>query len=207
MKLSTLKSDDPRLRTVCAALTPAQLRAKEQQTEIDGLLQYVGVRGNKAVPGEVQDVAIQSVVGLSANQVGLMKQICIVDLSIGRKGYYDLHVLVNPKIVWRSKSTIAKNEGCVNFTTIRGITKRSRTVKIEALDRSGNEVALKLTGWPAVLLQHEIDHLNGHLFIDRLPDPTVADLVVPGEYQKYRKQSSTWKTKIDVSAIIKPDKA
>ena len=205
MTLHPLNENDPRLRTTCVVLTRPQLRLKSQQTEIDELLAFVQGTGNKAVPGTKADKNRQSVVGLSANQVGLMKQVCIVDLSIGRKGYFDLRVLINPTIVWRSKAEVAKNEGCVNFPTTRGFTLRSRTVKVEALDRSGNEIILKLTGWPAVLLQHEVDHLNGHLFIDRLKDPTQADLVESGEYQSYRNSIVDWRKKIDVSARARLD--
>jgi len=204
MKIAVLTEDDPRLRQVCAPLSRRELHLKEQQIEIDGLLDYVYGRGNKGV-GEAQDKSSQSVVGLSANQVGVMKQIAIVDLSIGCKGYHDLHILINPRIVWRSKSVVSKNEGCVNFPTIRGTTKRSATVKVEALDRSGNEITLKVTGWAAVLLQHEVDHLNGHLFIDRLLDPTEADLVEAGEYINYRKQMKTWTIKTDVSGRVISD--
>jgi peptide deformylase len=113
-----------------------------------------------------------------------------------------LHVLVNPKIVWRSKTTIEKHEGCVNFPAIWGKTRRSGTVRVEALDRSGNVITLKVTGWVAVLLQHEIDHVNGRLFIDRLIDPARADLVRAGEFQNYRKQKSAWTAKIDVSGRV-----
>jgi peptide deformylase len=201
MQFIALKQHDDRLRQTCAFLKPKDLRTREQQVEIGGLLDFVYGRGNKGVGGP-QDKDAQSVVGLSANQVGLMKQICVVDLSIGRKGYHDLHVLVNPKIVWRSKAVVNKNEGCVNFPTIRGITERARSVKVEALDRSGNELSFKLTGWPAVLLQHEIDHLNGHLFVDRLVDPTQADLVEEGEYKNYRKQKNAWPVKIDVTGLV-----
>ena len=74
---------------------------------------------------------------------------------------------------------------------------------MEAWDRSGNEIALKLRGWPAVLLQHEVDHLNGRLFIDRLADPKFADLVRPNEYDAYRKQKDEWLSKIDVSGMIR----
>lgn len=201
MILVPLAQDDPRLRRGCVELTRAQLRLKEQQTEIDALLDYVYGKGNKTVPGAARDRGRPGTVGLSANQVGVMKQISVVDLSIGRRGYFDLHVLVNPQIVWQSKATIAKPEGCVNFPTIWGVTRRSRTVRVEALDRSGNELALKVTGWAAVLLQHEIDHLNGHLFIDRLVDPTRADLVKAGEYAQYRKHKAAWEHTIDVSGF------
>jgi peptide deformylase len=111
-------------------------------------------------------------------------------------------VLVNPRIVWRSKTTVEKAEGCVNFTTIWGKTRRSNTVKVEAWDRSGNEIALKVTGWPAALLQHEVDHLNGRLFIDRLVDPTAADLVEVHEYDAYRKDKGEWTKKVDVTKRV-----
>jgi peptide deformylase len=201
MQFIPLKEHDDRLRQQCAFLTPKELRTREQQVEIDGVLDFVHGKGNKGVGGP-QDKNAQSVVGLSANQVGLMKQICVVDLAIGRKGYHDLHVLINPRIVWRSKAVVEKNEGCVNYPTIRGITRRARSVKVEALDRSGNEISLKLVGWPAVLLQHEVDHLNGHLFVDRLADPHHADLVAPGEYKNYRTHKNTWPIKIDVSDLV-----
>ena len=204
MLLQPLLESDPRLRVVCADLSKKQLSLKEQQVEIDALLNYVDGHGNKGV-ATPQNKDQQSVVGLSANQVGLMKQICIVDLSIGHRGYHDLHALINPRITWRSKGTLMKNEGCVNFPTLRGLTLRARTIKVEALDRSGNEMTLKLTGWPAVLLQHEVDHLNGHLFIDRLLDPAKADLVPEGEYKNYRLQKNDWKRKIDVSSLIRLD--
>jgi peptide deformylase len=204
MVLNPLSENDPRLRAVCAEVSRVQLRLKEQQVEIDALLEYVRGTGNKAVSGSPHDPARQSVVGLSANQVGVMKQICVVDLSIGRKGYIDLHVLVNPQITWRSKAVVEKPEGCVNFSSVRGDTVRSRSVRVEAMDRSGNGIELKLTGWAAVLLQHEVDHLNGFLFIDRLKDPQHADLVSASEYQDYRKSTKDWKRKIDVSGRVRP---
>ncbi len=200
MKLSPLQPDDARLREGSATLTRRDLRLRAQQVEIDELLEYVYGKGNKAVGGSGRDPRRPGTVGLSANQVGIMKQISIVDLSIGHPGYYDLHVLVNPRIVWRSKTSVEKIESCVNFTTIWGKTRRSATIRVEAMDRSGNELKLKLTGWAAVLLQHEVDHLNGRLFIDRLIDPTRADLVEVGQYAAYRKHRNDWLIKTDVSA-------
>ena len=205
MSFKPLEQGDPRLRQACKQLTKKELTQKNQQAEVSRLLEYVGGRGNKSVPGVSPDRTRPRVVGLSANQVGVMKRISIVDLAIGKRGYYDTFVLINPKIVWRSKSTLERVEGCVNFTTIWGKTKRSKTVKVEALDRSGNEISLKLTGWPAILLQHEVDHLNGHLFIDRLVDPERADLVAPSEFAAYKKTKEDWPKTIDVSHHIVAD--
>ncbi len=205
MIFTPVSENDPRLRHECAELTKADLRMREQQVEIDALLDYVYGKSNKAVKGKVFDRTRPTTVGLSANQVGVMKQITIVDLSIGRKSYHDLHVLINPKIVSRSKAVVEKVEGCVNFKTIWGTTRRSRTVEVVAMDRSGNDISLKVTGWPAILLQHEVDHLAGRLFIDRLVDPTQADLVKQKEYDIYRKVKADWPRKTDVSSRIVVD--
>jgi peptide deformylase len=181
MTLTPLDQHDPRLRQVCAELTKADLRDRQQQLEIDALLDFVYGKINKTAGGVRRDPKRPTTVGLAGNQVGIMKQICAVDLSIGRQGYSDMYLLVNPRITWSSKVVITKPEGCVNFPEIWGETKRSRRVKIAALDRSGNALELELNGWPAVLVQHEIDHLNGRLFIDRLPDPSKAHHVPKGQ--------------------------
>jgi peptide deformylase len=98
---------------------------------------------------------------------------------------------------------VEKVESCVNFTTIWGKTRRSATVRVQAWDRSGNELLLKVTGWAAALLQHEVDHLNGRLFIDRLIDPARADLVAPKDYAAYRKDKGEWAAKIDLSDRVR----
>lgn len=200
MTLTPLDQHDPRLRQTCAHLTKAQLRNRQQQLEIDALLEFVMGSVNKSLPGHLRDKTRPTTVGLAGNQVGIMKQITVVDLAIGRQGYSDLYVLINPRVTWSSKSVIAKPEGCINFPSIWGVTRRSRTVKVAAMDRSGNDIELRLTGWPAVLIQHEIDHLHGRLFIDRLPDPTRAHLVPKEEYQEYRRvRPENWHEYADVS--------
>jgi len=204
MIFSPLDSLDPRLRQECASLNKADLRVREQQLEIDGLLDFVYGVVNKATPGVKPDRGRPTTVGLSANQVGVIKQISIVDLSIGKRGYTDVHVLINPRIVWKSKSQIEKPEGCVNFDNTWGITRRSRAVQVAAWDRSGNEIMLKLSGWPAILLQHEIDHLQGYLFIDRLIDPAKAHLVADDDYPLYRKtKPADWRKFVDVTAQVR----
>jgi peptide deformylase len=205
MTLTPLDQHDPRLRQVCATLTKAQLRDKQQQLEIDALLDFVHGKVNKTVPGARRDPSRPTTVGLAGNQVGIMKQICVVDLSVGRQGYSDVHVLINPRVVWRSKAVQEKPEGCVNFPSVWGLTTRSRSVRVEAMDRSGNELTLKLDGWPAILMQHEIDHLYGHLFIDHLPDPVHAHLVTADEYPVYKKnRNKGWDKFVDVSGQVVP---
>lgn len=208
MTLTPLDKHDPRLRQVCAELTRTELKTKQQQLEIDALLDFVYGRVNKTAQGSRRDSKRPTTVGLAGNQVGIMKQVCVVDLSIGRQGYSDLYVLINPKISWSSKSFVMKPEGCVNFDSIWGVTRRSREIKLQAMDRSGNEMSLRLTGWPAVLVQHEVDHLYGRLFIDRLPDPAKAHNVPKDKFQEYKKiKPANWVDFVDVTkeAVTLPE--
>jgi peptide deformylase len=207
MILAPLDQSDPRLRQACAPVERSALRRKDQQLEIDALLKFVYGRGPE---GEVPDRpdAGPATVGLSANQVGIMKQICVVDLSIGRRGYHDMYVLINPKIVWTSRMMAERTEGCVNFPHWWGVTHRPARLKVQALDRSGNELTLGVSGWPATLLSHEIDHLSGRLFIDRLRNPHEAHLVEKSDYSAYRKNKrSEWSKIIDVSKFVIPIEA
>jgi peptide deformylase len=74
---------------------------------------------------------------------------------------------------------------------------------VEAWDRSGHELKLEVDGWAAALLQHEVDHLNGRLFLDRLIEPARADLVLPTEYAQYRRNKGEWLHKVDVSGRVR----
>lgn len=206
MMFAPLDQRDPRLRQTCATLTKRQLRDRQQQLEIDALLGAVlngahGASSKRAFTSK----GMPKTVGLSACQVGIMKQICVVDLSVGKKGYRDLYVLVNPQIITWSRVLTHRAEGCVNFPATWGITRRSRQVTVGGWDRSGNDIKLGVSGWPAVLLQHEVDHLNGRLFIDRLPDPSKAHLVKASEYEEYHKaRPESWTHYIDVSMEAVP---
>lgn len=188
------------LRSATQDVGLAELRTKALQADIDQMLDFVYGKSNK---GENRDNHKPTTVGLSANQVSLSKSIAIVDLAIGHKDFNDVHTLINPKIVWSSKTRVKRAEGCVNLDNIWGEVERPNRVKVEAYDRSGNKISLDLHGWPAALLQHEIDHLNGKLFIDRIDDPTKAHLVKKGEYTRYKKEHGHWQNLIDVSKLVR----
>lgn len=196
--LKPLKAKDKSLRAICEEVSLKELKTKEFQKLIDNMLELVYGTNNKGFSSnKIQPMTV----GLSANQVGIMKKISIVDLAIGRRAFSDVHVLINPKITWKSKTIVYHREGCVNLPEIWGVIPRSKRVKVEAIDRSGNKIFLDLTGWPAVLLQHEVDHLNGKLFIDHLPDFTKAHFVKKDDMVKYRKEYKNWKYFVDVSEL------
>ena len=108
--------------------------------------------------------------GISAPQIGENVRISIIDFDNLR------HILINPEIVDRSHETIIIREGCLSFFDHRGMVERARTVKVRALDRNGREFFVEGEGNLSSLLQHEIDHLDGILYVDRLPGK-IADLI------------------------------
>lgn len=105
-------------------------------------------------------------VGLAANQVGVSKQLIIIDAS-ARDENSSLIVLINPEIV-SSEGTDDSEEGCLSLPDYTTVVKRARQVTVQGLDRDGEPIEIESDGFLAKVLQHEIDHLNGKLLIDRV---------------------------------------
>jgi peptide deformylase len=104
-------------------------------------------------------------VGLAANQVGIARRVAVVD--VGKESPEPL-VLVNPVIVSRGVATEIEEEGCLSIPEIFGDVERPASVVVQALDRDGAPYRLEATGYQARAIQHEIDHLDGVLFLDHL---------------------------------------
>jgi len=100
--------------------------------------------------------------GLAAPQVGILKRVIVADVGDG------LTSLVNPRIVWRQGRHIM-SEGCLSIPGISLEIKRSQEVIVEGLNRDGEKIQLGAVGLLARVLQHEIDHLDGILIVDRVP--------------------------------------
>ena len=105
--------------------------------------------------------------GLAAIQVGFDKSIIVFDTLPGETEK-SLHVLLNPEILERDGEIISENEGCLSVPDFRSDVKRSSIVLVEGIDREGNPVKIEVEGYLSIVLQHEIDHLNGILFINRI---------------------------------------
>ena len=108
-------------------------------------------------------------VGLAANQVGVSLQLAVIDLGEREDGEprHPLVVLINPEIV-STQGSVTADEGCLSIPDFSEKVKRAARVKVRAKDRTGKPFELEAEGLMAKALQHEIDHLNGLLFIDRL---------------------------------------
>ena len=124
-------------------------------------------------------------VGLAAPQVGVTKRVTVIDVSDHDPPYEDLHVLINPEIVDR-EGTQTWEEGCLSFPGLHGDVQRSEWVKVEATGRDGERYTVEGDGLLAVCLQHEIDHLDGVLFIERM-SPLKRRMAMK-EYKKIRSQ-------------------
>ena len=109
-------------------------------------------------------------VGLAAPQVGVGKRVIIVDVSPVDKEIAPI-ALVNPEIVER-QGLVEGTEGCLSVPGVEGVVPRAESVLVRALDTQGQPVKIRAEGLLARALQHEIDHLDGVLFIDRIPAAT-----------------------------------
>jgi peptide deformylase len=106
-------------------------------------------------------------VGLAAIQVGSTESMLVFDVG-QREGTPSLQVLINPRIISREGQIISEDEGCLSVPDFRAHVKRAELIQVEGLDREGNPLRMEAGGMTAVVLQHEIDHLNGKLFIDHI---------------------------------------
>ncbi|MBW2597622.1 MAG: peptide deformylase [Deltaproteobacteria bacterium] len=106
-------------------------------------------------------------IGLAAIQVGINKSLLVYDVS-PRDEERSLQVLINPRIVESEGTTISEDEGCLSVPDFRANVKRSASVLIEGVDSKEKPLRIEAEGLLAVVLQHEIDHLNGILFIERI---------------------------------------
>jgi peptide deformylase len=105
-------------------------------------------------------------IGLAAPQVGVALRVCVIDLSVGKRGG-ELLTLVNPEFVEREGVQL-EDEGCLSVPGFNATVARPARAVVKALDRTGAERVIEGTGLLARALQHEIDHLDGVLFLDRL---------------------------------------
>jgi peptide deformylase len=125
-------------------------------------------------------------IGLAATQIGVPLRVCVIDLSVGKRGG-ELHALVNPEFVERDGMQL-EEEGCLSVPGFTATVARPMRAVVRARDPQGVERMVEGTGLIARALQHEIDHLDGVLFLDRLRG-IKRDLIV----RKIRKLQRTGK--------------
>ena len=151
----------PVLRQRARDLSLDELRSPEVQRLIDDMIETV-----RAASGA----------GLAANQVGDLRRVAVVEVRPGNPRYpykppIPLTVMVNPSLEPVGDETAVINEGCLSVPDLRGDVERFVTVRVRYVDRDGNEHVEERRGLAAGTFQHEVDHLDGTLFLDRVRDP------------------------------------
>ena len=158
MILKVARLGHPVVRGACDSVPPAALKSREVQRFLDDMVDTMR---------EYQGV------GLAANQVheGLRAAVAEVreEASAARKTpAVPLTVLVNPEVVERSEELVDGWEGCLSAPGLRGLVPRHRWVRVRALTRAGEPLDLRAEDYFARILQHECDHLEGKVYLDRM---------------------------------------
>ena len=189
-----LAPTDPRLNEVSTNVCPCNISSVETQGVIDDMLNIAF--------GNTQDKTQSILVGLAAPQIGILKRIILVDTAA--TGVFtkdssppppELKEFINPEIVWQSEEQSIWREGCFSTSHICGLVPRAEKVLIQAYDRKGNLSTQEYEGYVARIFQHEIDHLNGIRFPDRITDDNALHWVEKNELVEYRINWASWQKK------------
>ena len=146
-QLSILEYPDPRLKRVARRVTAFNERLRRLVADMAETMY--------AAPG----------VGLAATQVDVHERIIVIDVS-GTKDA--LHVFINPELLWTSEESALCEEGCLSVPGVYEMVRRPSRVRVRAVDPDGQPFELDCEGTLAVCVQHEMDHLEGRIFVEYL---------------------------------------
>ena len=185
MLLKLLQVGEPLLREKARPLSREEIVSSSIQELVSSMRETL-----HAAPG----------VGLAAPQVGVPLQLAIIedvaeywrelsatDLAARERKGVPFHMIANPRITHTSNTHAKFFEGCLSLDGFTAVVSRAREVTVECLDHRGDVKVIKACGWYARILQHEIDHLNGALYIDRMESRTFMSL---DNYKRYWKEKS-----------------
>ncbi len=174
MQNEIVQAGNPALRQRTRPLSVPEIRSKEIQRLIENMRKTM-----QEAPG----------VGLAAPQMGLSLQLAVIEdreeyhkevsaeqLAERERRPVPFHVLINPKITERSEELVEFFEGCLSLGGFLALVSRAHRVRVECLDERGKPKVITASGWYARILQHEIDHLQGTLYIDRMKPRTFTSM-------------------------------
>ena len=170
--LKVARLGHPVLRKPAAPVPVEEIRTREMQRFIDDM---------------VETMREYNGAGLAANQVHTLKQICVIEVN-GNPRYPDapaipLTVLINPIVTPLTAEREDGWEGCLSIPDMRGMVPRHTAVRLEAHDRAGEKLTVVAKEFFARVIQHETDHLNGIVYVDRMTD--LSTLMHLAEWNKH----------------------
>lgn len=167
-----VQTGDPILRRTSRPLTPTEIKSSAIQQLIESMRETM-----RDAPG----------VGLAAPQIGESLQLAVIEdrteyikdvsadqLKERQRGAIDFHVIINPKLSFVDDATADFFEGCLSVDGFGALVRRGLNVRVECLNERAEPITIDAHGWYARILQHEIDHLNGALYIDRMDTRTFS---------------------------------
>jgi peptide deformylase len=185
MKLKIVQAGDPVLRKKSRTLTKEEITSAQIQQLIDLMRNTM-----REAPG----------VGLAAPQIGQAIQLAVIEdratyisdlsadeLAERQRAAIPFHVIINPKLSVVGNSTAQFFEGCLSVEGYQAVVDRALNVRVECLNERGEAVTINAQGWYARILQHEIDHLNGTLYVDRMKTRTLT--TVPNAQRHWNSKS------------------
>ena len=188
-KLELIPAQSPSLNEASVEVPRDEILTEATQWLISEMLGIAeGIRG---------DENKRSMAGLAAPQVGVNKRIIIVD-TIAEPNVIqppELEVFINPVIISSSDKQELGREGCFSTGRICGAVERASKITVRATDRNDNDIEQDYTGFTARIIQHEIDHLDGVRFPDRITDDTKLHWVELEKFGDYKKNWREWDVK------------
>ena len=174
MRLKIVQVGEPVLRKKAVELGKEEIRSREIQELIEWMRETM-----YDAPG----------VGLAAPQVGLSLQLAVIEdkpeylakiapevLKEKERKPVPFQVIINPKLTLVDKEALTFYEGCLSLVGFTAQVARARRVKVECLDHRGEPSTIEASGWHARILQHEIDHLHGGVYIDRMVSQSLSSM-------------------------------
>lgn len=174
MKLKIVQAGDPVLRKQSRPLTKEEIKSPSIQQLIELMRDAM-----REAPG----------VGLAAPQIGESIQLAVIEdraeyladapaeqLARLQRSAVPFHVIINPKLTFLDNSTAQFFEGCLSVEGYQAVVDRALNVRVECLNERGEALTIEAQGWYARILQHEIDHLNGTLYVDRMKTRTLTNI-------------------------------
>jgi peptide deformylase len=172
MTLKIVQAGDPVLRKKGRMLTKEEIGSRRIQELIEDMRETM-----REAPG----------VGLAAPQIGESLQLAVIEdradyldglppetLAELQRAAVPFHVIINPKLSFLDNSTAEFFEGCLSVDGYQAVVNRALNVHVVCLNERGEQVTINANGWYARILQHEIDHLNGTLYVDRMKTRTLT---------------------------------